>query len=145
MVQAFSDHYGSCSNNFAEAKAVLQGCSICYSLGFQNFIVKSDSMLIVNMLNKSCQPHWQIRHIQDQIWEISNSRNVLFVHTFREGKGIADYLANLGVHNKSLTFFNEVVSFPNQVRASLKFDQDGVPNFRFRPKKNYFCINDAIT
>lgn len=30
-----------------------------------------------------------------------------------------------------------------KIRASLKLDQDNMPNFRFRQKKNQFTINDV--
>ncbi|MCD7449872.1 hypothetical protein HAX54_001915 [Datura stramonium] len=55
-----------------------------------------------------------------------------------EGNGIAGQMANLGVTGKEQVVFTEDLSLPRQARASLKQEQDGIPNFRFKIKKNVF-------
>ncbi|XP_019266683.1 PREDICTED: uncharacterized protein LOC109244105 [Nicotiana attenuata] len=145
MVKAFAEFYGHCSNNMAEAKAVLHGIKLCNSLGLQNVIVETDSLLIVSIINRRMKPPWRIKHIIEQIWEITSLGNFNFVHTFREGNYVADQLANLGENTKEHIIFNEVVSLPRQVRASLQLEQDGLPNFRFTTRRNQFTINDVIT
>lgn len=72
------------------------------------------------------------------IWELTRTGDFQFNHIFREGNKIADQLANLGEVTKTHGIFNQVVSLPREVRASLKFEQEEIPNFRFRVKRNFF-------
>ncbi|XP_075074396.1 uncharacterized protein LOC142161999 [Nicotiana tabacum] len=129
MMKAFAEFYGPCSNNLAEAKALLHGVKLCSNSGFLKVHVESDSMFTVNMINKRMLPSWQIKHIIEQIWEVTSTGDFKFTHTFREGNTVADQLANLGVNSQNCAIFNEVVLLPTKVRASMKLDQDGLPNF----------------
>ncbi|OIS98250.1 hypothetical protein A4A49_62368 [Nicotiana attenuata] len=144
LVMAFFDFYGICSNNFAEVKAVLQGIQMCCHHGLKNIVVESDSLLIINMINRKTKAHWQIIHELEQIWELTRTGDFQFKHIFREGNKIADQLANLGEVTKTHGIFNQAVPLPREVRASLKFKQEEIPNFRFRVKRNFFVINDII-
>ncbi|XP_070030420.1 uncharacterized protein [Nicotiana sylvestris] len=144
MMKAFAEFYGPCSNNLAEAKALLHGVKLCSNSGFLKVHVESDSMFTVNMINKRMLPSWQIKHIIEQIWEVTSTGDFKFTHTFREGNTVADQLANLGVNSQNCAIFNEVVLLPTKVRASMKLDQDGLPNFLFKPRRNNFVINDDI-
>lgn len=143
MIKAFAEFYGQGNNNLAEAKAMLYGVKLCCNCGFSKVIVESDSMLIVNLVNQRMKPPWQLTQIIEQIREVTETGNFLFVHIFREGNAIADHLAKLGESSKTFHIFNQVVSLPMKIRASLKLDQDNMPNFRFRQKKNQFTINDV--
>lgn len=73
------------------------------------------------------------------------SESFHFRHIYREGNTVVDYLANHSVTTMACNTFNEVVSLPRQVRVSVKLDQDGKPNFRFRPKKKSFVVYDSGT
>ncbi|XP_075091582.1 uncharacterized protein LOC142171777 [Nicotiana tabacum] len=143
MIKAFAEFYGQGNNNLAEAKAMLYGVKLCCNCGFSKVIVESDSMLIVNLVNQRIKPPWQLTQIIEQIREVTETGNFLFVHIFREGNAIVDHLAKLGESSKTFHIFNQVVSLPMKIRASLKLDQDNMPNFRFRQKKNQFTINDV--
>lgn len=118
---------------------------ICLSMSLTNIVVESDSLLIVNLINKRMKAHWQIKSIIEQIWGTAKSVTFHFMHIYREGNAVADYLANHGVTTMKCNIFNEVVSLPRQVKTSLKLDQDRVPNFRFRPKKKSFVVHDGGT
>lgn len=56
---------------------------------------------------------------------------------------IADQMACLGEKVRNQIVFTEDLSLPRQVRAYLKQEQDGFPNFRFRPKKNLFSVSNG--
>lgn len=67
MILAFAGYFGICSNNVAEAMAILQGLRICIDRGFLKIIVESDSVMLVNIINKKVRPPWQIHSIMAQI------------------------------------------------------------------------------
>ncbi|XP_070036600.1 uncharacterized protein [Nicotiana tomentosiformis] len=128
-ISAFADYYGTCSNNMAEAKAMLQ--------------VEADYQLIVDTINNKMKVPWHIQHIIDQIVLLSSNGNFCFVHTFRVGNMDVDQLANMGEKGRNRVIFDNKSSLPDYVKAIGILDQENIPNFRFRPRKNYFIINDA--
>ncbi|XP_070057917.1 uncharacterized protein [Nicotiana tomentosiformis] len=85
FIIAFAEYYGQCTNNFAEANAMLH----------------------------------------------------------REGNSVADQLANLGESLRVKVTFDTTSSLSDIVRSSLRLDQVGFPNFKFKPRKNHFAINDV--
>lgn len=56
---------------------------------------------------------------------------------------MADQLANMGESIRGQIIIADTSSLPDTVQSLLKLDQDGSPNFRFKPMKNHFVINDA--
>lgn len=56
VVCAFSEFYGDCSKNMAEAKAMLQGIIMCKDRINEHIIVKTDSQLLVNIINNNVRP-----------------------------------------------------------------------------------------
>ncbi|OIS99333.1 putative ribonuclease h protein [Nicotiana attenuata] len=140
---AFADYYGTCSNNMAEAKAMLQGIKMCIASRYSNVIVEADSQLIVDMINNKMKVPWHIQHIIDQIVLLSSNGNFCFVHIFREGNIAADQLANRGEKGRNRVIFYDKSSLPDYVKEIVKLVQQSTPNFRFRPRKNCCVINDA--
>ncbi|XP_070012966.1 uncharacterized protein LOC142176276 [Nicotiana tabacum] len=145
LIVAFADFCGHSSNNLAEIKAVLQSTNLCRSCGFLKDVVKLDSMLIINMINKNMKPPWQISHVLEQVWSIASIGEFTSLHYFREENGIVDQLANLGERNNNQVIFTEVVSLPRKVRDSLKLEQECLQNFRFKPRRNHYTTDDVIT
>ncbi|OIT07102.1 hypothetical protein A4A49_24098 [Nicotiana attenuata] len=130
MILAFADYFGLCSNNVAEAMAILQGLCICIDRGFLKIIVESDSLMLVNIINNKVRPPWQIHSIMAQIGQLIQKGSFLFVHIFREGNVIADQMASLGEKVRNQIAFTEDLSLPRQVRAYLKQEHDGFPKFQ---------------
>ncbi|OIT39616.1 hypothetical protein A4A49_30954 [Nicotiana attenuata] len=143
LIGAFAEFYGDCSCNIAEAKAMRRGIKMYITNGLTNVIVEYDSAIILNLIKRTRKPPWRFNNNIEQIQTMTKHRNFVFCHTLREGNNSADKLANLGEESKIVSIFNEVVSLPLNVRASMKLEVDGIPNFRFRQKKNKFVINDS--
>ncbi|XP_060212308.1 uncharacterized protein LOC132639948 [Lycium barbarum] len=143
VICAFAEYYGDCSNNLAEAKAMLRGIILCINSGFTNVIVESDSMIILNLIKRIKKPPWQLNHIIEQVMDLIKNDNFIFCHTLREGNNTADMLANLGEEAKNTFIFSGTVSIPSNIRASIKLETDGLPNFRFSKKKNKYVIHDS--
>lgn len=70
--------------------------------------------------------------------------NIVFFHTPREGNHLSDNLAKLGGEFKTLSIYHEAVVILFKVRDSIKFESGGLPNFRFRRRKNIFIINIGL-
>ncbi|XP_060212219.1 uncharacterized protein LOC132639840 [Lycium barbarum] len=137
MIQAFTEYYGQSSNNIAEANAMLKGIKIYLNAGLSNIVVESKSLWLINIINEKLDPPWQIKQIIEQITSITSAGNFTFAHIFREGNFTADLLANMRENSKSFSIFTEATFPPLKVRASMKLEFDGLPNFRHR-KKNKF-------
>ncbi|XP_075099039.1 uncharacterized protein LOC142175927 [Nicotiana tabacum] len=113
FIVAFVEYYGQCTNNFEEANAMLHGLKLYFSGGFLNII------------------------------QISSKGNFTFVHAYGEGNSVADQLVNLGESLKVKVTFDTTSSLSDIVRSSPRLDHVGFPNFRFKPRKNHFTINDV--
>ena len=48
-------------------------------------------------------------------------------HQYREGNGIVDTLANLGIQNKSFKKFFYLSDLPNKARGALILEKGGLP------------------
>lgn len=73
VVIAFSAHYGHGTNNYAEAKALLQGISICIDQNINLTEIECDSLLIVNCVKQTVQCLWGIVYLIRQIIETLHS------------------------------------------------------------------------
>ncbi|XP_075083264.1 uncharacterized protein LOC142167013 [Nicotiana tabacum] len=93
LIMAYSTFFGSCTNNMAEARAILAGTP------------------------------WQIAHLIEHIHEMRQEGHIKFSHCYREANCTADLLANWSIHRKYSTFFMEANTLPMKVRAALKNDQ----------------------
>ncbi|OIT20671.1 hypothetical protein A4A49_38227 [Nicotiana attenuata] len=140
---AFADFYGHCSNIMAEAKAMLQGIIICKDRITGHIIVESDSLVLVNIINYRLKPPWEIGLIIDLIIGLVQDGNITFVHILREGNTVADSLANLVESLRNQVIFNNIASLPGYIKALVAMDKEGIPNLRFKTKKNQFVINDV--
>lgn len=83
---------------------------------------------------------WQIKDIIDQIIELSSRGNFICVHTYREGNVVAHHLANFGEMIRDQVIFEEAISLPKEVKASVRLDRANIPNFRIRLRKNHFVL-----
>ncbi|XP_060195042.1 uncharacterized protein LOC132624254 [Lycium barbarum] len=143
MSHAFAEFYGQCSNNMTEALAIWKGINICKDNGFRNVMVESDSLMVINMIKEKLKPPWQLTEIIVKIQRLTRHGDFEFKHIYREGNSTADLFANLGEDSKTSTIFTEASLLPAKVIALMKLELDGLPNFRFRSKRNKFISNGS--
>lgn len=79
----------------AEATALEKGLSLAISLGSQKICIRSDSMLLVNWVNRPSSIPWSVAPILSKI----RSALLSFVswkcsHCYREANSVADWLAS---------------------------------------------------
>lgn len=135
------DHQGHClwafhlslnpsTNVEAEILSIHRGLQICQEQGIQNIIIETDAMVAIKIIEKKSGGNWKyISQIHDiRTW--LHNLNGRMVHIFREGNGVADYLANEACeHRISETLDENQLS--RHVLTRIKMDKQGWPNFRF--------------
>ncbi|KAF5180733.1 hypothetical protein FRX31_029662 [Thalictrum thalictroides] len=96
----FFSYYGNGTNNEAESRAIMEGISLCKSLGYHNILILTDSNLCFKWFYKLFKIPWPLRVWWKRIWDIAATCQVTVEHTYREGNKAADHLASLGIKHK---------------------------------------------
>lgn len=117
---------------------------IWFDKGWHNLWLESDSMLVIHYLqNRSLNPPWQIRNRWLNCLSMISSMSFHFSHIYREGNEAADALANLGLLQDNLSWWE---SPPLAIRGFLYKDLCGVAfllidfvSFRMIPVI-FFCM-----
>ncbi|KAF5197613.1 Ribonuclease h domain [Thalictrum thalictroides] len=126
----FFTYYGNGTNNEAESMAILEGISLCKSLGYCNILILTDSNLCFKWFYKVFKIPWPLRVWWKKIWDFATSCQVTIEHTYREGNYAADHLASLGIKHRGDGAANCQVD--NKFKQILVGDRLNIPNIRFR-------------
>ncbi|KAJ8763632.1 hypothetical protein K2173_003104 [Erythroxylum novogranatense] len=94
----FSGSIGIATNILAKLQGLKHGLQLMWDLGYRSVLVKTDCLVVVNLVFDSPQPYHPrlvlIRDIQDMFakqWRCS------LHHVLREGNHCADFLAKIGL------------------------------------------------
>ncbi|KAF7834787.1 putative ribonuclease H protein At1g65750 family [Senna tora] len=97
FITCFSSNLGRCSITVAELHAIQEGLKMAWDHGYRNIIMEVDSQIAIDLIQKEINPlhpHCSIvksiQHLMNRDWR------VIFQHTYREGNGVADFLAHWG-------------------------------------------------
>ncbi|KAH9302027.1 hypothetical protein KI387_013610, partial [Taxus chinensis] len=121
LIVAYAGKMGIQTNHFAEALSVLWGLRVARAQNIQNLIVEGDSLNIINLLNQSSSPSWNIKDFISESISISHTFNsIRIIHTYREGNKLADAMANYGININFTIWDND--SIPNQLHNSIHAD-----------------------
>lgn len=114
---AYAEYFGECSNNMAEANAILFGIKWSLDKRLTKVLVESDFMIIINMINGVTKTPQKIKHIIKGIQDLKLQGNFSFQHCYREVNMISDYLAiaNLEVYTMQSSFLTQFLSLPLRV------------------------------
>lgn len=88
FLAAFSTKFGFGTNNEAELRALNCGLVLCKELGFQNIVIESDSMLVVNWLREKECTMWYLWDFWDEVMQGLNGIQYMVTNQFREGKWV---------------------------------------------------------
>ncbi|KAK7291983.1 hypothetical protein RIF29_07579 [Crotalaria pallida] len=121
----------------AELWGILTGMQVAWNDGIRNIIIESDSLTIVNLMNKENSHEGPssynslISHIN--MWR-RKAWNINFSHTMREGNECADFLANFSLHlNEETHIFDQPL---DGIRSLLSLDYAGIALPR-----DIYCFN----
>lgn len=114
---------------YAELVAVLNVIDIAYSRNWLNLWIECDSPSVASSLvNRDYHPPWSLRNSWLNCLDKITRMRVQVTHIFREGKKVADKLANMGLNHPTLSWWDMP---PLDIQPLLIKDSCGLPNFRF--------------
>ncbi|KAK8351233.1 hypothetical protein V6Z12_A05G019700 [Gossypium hirsutum] len=122
MGSGFQEHYLVQSVVMAKALAVLHRLQFALNLGFPKVILESDSRLVVNNIQQTCEDYWETRPFT---WDVKNLarkfRFCRFQFIAREGNGAAHAMAVEGMRIGGDMFWVEEV--PLKAMEVADFDR----------------------
>ncbi|KAG2411275.1 hypothetical protein I3760_Q015100 [Carya illinoinensis] len=117
-IAGFAHNYGIASNTVAECRALLDGLRLCKQLKFQNVLVESDSLVVMDWVTSG-----------DEIQGISREISARFRHIFQEANMVVDFLAKEGVQGVVCDFL--CLDFENsRLRGLIRMDRLGMVSIR---------------
>ncbi|MBI3590277.1 MAG: ribonuclease HI family protein [Candidatus Melainabacteria bacterium] len=101
IINEASEFIGIKTNNFAEYTALIRALEISLDKGFNNIMIKSDSELVVNQINKTYKvKDSDIKDLFDKAYSLIEKLNSFkIIHVPREENLKADKLANNALKN----------------------------------------------
>ncbi|XP_077217986.1 uncharacterized protein LOC143852487 [Tasmannia lanceolata] len=130
VIFAFAFFYGTSTNMVAEARALLDGLRLCKAFGFKNFVVESDSKVLMDFISKKGSHPWSISFFWPEIIDLMDFLGPHHQHQFREGNQVADALANEACKSRSHQIFHGWSEMPRIARGAARCDTNGFPNIR---------------
>ncbi|KAG7979916.1 hypothetical protein I3843_05G155000 [Carya illinoinensis] len=113
-IAGFAHNYGIASNTVAECRALLDGLRLCKQLKFQNVLVESDYMVVMDWVTSG---------------GISREISARFRHIFREANMVVNFLAKEGVQGVVCDFLG--LDFENsRLRGLIRMDRLGMVSIR---------------
>ncbi|XP_060171020.1 uncharacterized protein LOC132602004 [Lycium barbarum] len=142
LVMAFHSYFGTTSNNVAECLAILKGLQWCNDHGFHDFVIESDSQMVIHMINGTYNTPIVLRDQIRKIRQTMSQGRIIAQHCFREANFVADHLANMGLADRRDKFFTQAISLPHEVKALMKNEQRGFAHFRIKTKKGHYTFDN---
>ncbi|XP_042012239.1 uncharacterized protein LOC121760668 [Salvia splendens] len=130
LLPAFCTPIAASSSFEAELLALIRGLEMAMELSTHIWI-ELDSAALVSLLSSGQLGAADLRHHMALIRSMTSQRHVRFSHIYREGNRAADFLAGRGVQTPALTYYDPT-SAPRYLKALVRMDQLGYPNFLFR-------------
>ncbi|XP_042038362.1 uncharacterized protein LOC121784263 [Salvia splendens] len=130
LLRAFCTPLVAASGFEAELLALLHGLRMAMEFTSQVW-VELDAAAVVAVFTSDRRGAADVRHHMVSIRLLLSQLQTRFSHIHREGNRAADFLAGRGVQTPALTFFDADTA-PRYLKALVRMDQLGYPNFRFR-------------
>ncbi|MQM17956.1 hypothetical protein Taro_050938 [Colocasia esculenta] len=132
IIFAFSAIYqGVCSSLEAEALALRNGIILCYEKGISDFLVESDSLVLVQMMKGNYSIPWRLSIITQDILYRCQHIHVSLSHIYREANQVADTLAGFGCTiTSSYCVWSSWADLPPSVKGPYRLDKMGLPSIR---------------
>ncbi|MQM17743.1 hypothetical protein Taro_050720 [Colocasia esculenta] len=132
IIFAFSAIYqGVCSSLEAEALALRNGIILCYEKGISDFLIESDSLVLVQMMKGNYSIPWRLSIITQDILYRCQNIHVSLSHIYREANQVADILAGFGCSiTNSCCVWSSWADLPPSVKGPYRLDKMGLPSIR---------------
>ncbi|TXG47764.1 hypothetical protein EZV62_027058 [Acer yangbiense] len=104
FIFGFSKFFGSCSNNEAELRAVVEGISICKHLGHDGIDIECDPDIVVSWIWSRICNLWYLWDFWDQLIDLLEGFDFSIHHFYREGNKVVDTLSRYGTSGRNNVF-----------------------------------------
>lgn len=112
---------GTRTNHYAEVAATYHGLKMAHLKGYKKVWLEWESLNIINNMKKYFSPSLSVESIIMDAIKILNSFDEYYIsHNFREGNGLADFFANLGVRGSREWDVNDPL--PTEAISSINHD-----------------------
>nr|XP_027082134.1 uncharacterized protein LOC113704429 [Coffea arabica] len=129
LILAFLCNFGLASSMQAEARALLFGVRLCLQRGFDSFEVELDSLVLVQVLNRTSRCPWSIYKEVYQLFGLLH--HVPRVrHCYRQANQVADTLASEGCRLGREEIYLAASALPQIARGAFHLDRLGVAALR---------------
>ncbi|KAI9195370.1 hypothetical protein LWI28_014229 [Acer negundo] len=96
FIFGFSKFFGSCSNNEAELRVLVEEITICKHFGHDGIDIEFDSDVVVSWIRaRICNP-WYLWDFWDQLTDLFEGFDFSIRHFYSEGNKVVDALAHYG-------------------------------------------------
>ncbi|XP_022848840.1 uncharacterized protein LOC111371165 [Olea europaea var. sylvestris] len=100
LISDFAHYHGVATNTFAESCALRDRLAMCKERGWEDFVVESDSTLMVKWAHEGKCILWDL---WKDIYALIETIRAKILSIYREGNMSANYLAKMGVTGNSFT------------------------------------------
>ena len=129
-VGCFTQYLGEQNALYAELVAAMTAIEIAHINGFSNFLLETDSQLVILAFKSLSVVPWVLRNRWLNCLVRIREMSFLVSHVYREGNACADNLANVGLAlNSANLFWSD--DLRDSIREEYNRNRLGTPNFRF--------------
>jgi ribonuclease HI len=129
FIFAFAEPLGIASSFVAEISGAMRAIEIAFQHHWNNLWLETDSSLVVAAFNN---PHklvfWNLRNRWKNVLTMVGHMNFMVTHIYREGNQAADLLANHGLSQNTILFWQQTPLF---LCDSISKNKLGIPSFRY--------------
>ncbi|XP_059076733.1 uncharacterized protein LOC131875995 [Cryptomeria japonica] len=120
LIAAYVDNLNGHSSNQAESMALSWGTHFSLTMGIGSMNIEGDSKLIIDVVKGRNRLNWTIEGtIRDTLRIIFGLNSFKFMHVFREGNGVADAPASLGLNISSIRCWRSQNSLSDNINFLL--------------------------
>ncbi|MQM22342.1 hypothetical protein Taro_055393 [Colocasia esculenta] len=131
MCWAFAQAYHDLNSSLAaEAMALNDGLSICYSKGVSEILVETDSLNLLQLVTKQISSQWDLTCIMHDIAAKTLNLKAEIVHAPREANRVADCLASSSMSCPRLVIWSSWADLPTTVKDPYHLDKVGDPSIK---------------
>ncbi|XP_016465612.2 uncharacterized protein LOC107788446 [Nicotiana tabacum] len=99
IVKSVGKEIEETTNTVAEAKAMVEALRFCRFQQYSHVWLQTNSMLLKKIMDGIWKPPWIIFEQVEEMMQLMNGGNYTVTHIHKEGKKLADHLANYALYH----------------------------------------------
>lgn len=119
LIYAESNFLGISTNMYAETRGVKEALTYCVEHGWDYIQVETDSLALMNILNKKWQVPWEIIDLVEEVLTIKQLKHIHIIHSYKAANQLADHIANMAVQSEQKYMIAAFNQLPGSARGML--------------------------